>query len=155
MNIGQLFAGAGIIVLIFIILLAIGWMRIFKKAGRPQLMAVFPVLNIIEYSKIAGKPGWWGIIICVLPLIPYGENAIAIYLSGAVSLSMLIILTHGLSKNFGKGAEYTAGLVLLPGLFHCVLGFNDAEYQGAEGSIARKIYEEKQERENSEPADDA
>ena len=55
----------------------------------------------------------------------------------------------------GVPAPAGAGLVLLPGLFHCVLGFSDAEYQGAEGSIARKIYEEKQERENSEPADDA
>ncbi len=155
MNIGQLIAGTGLILLAFIIVLIIGMMRIFKKAGRPQLSAVFPVLNLIEYSNIAGKPGWWGIAICALPMIPFGENMIANILAGGISLTMLIILTHELSKNFGKGADFTAGLVLLPGVFHCVLGFGNAEYRGPEGSTKRAIYEEKKGQKDSNPNQDS
>lgn len=154
MNIGKLFAGAGIIVLLTLIILVIGLMRVFKKANRPQLSAIFPILNIIEYSQIAGKPGWWGIVMCALPLIPFGDNMIGTYLAYAISLAMHIALSHGLATSFGKGPEFTAGLTLLPGVFHCILGFGDAEYRGPEGSVARSIYEEKSVHEESETKED-
>ena len=129
MNIGQLFAGAGIIVLIFIIILAIGWMRIFKKSGRPQLMAVFPVLNIIEYSKIAGKPGWWGLLWSGLIILSFVfSHPIVQIVVGIGDLFLWVIITLGLAKNFGKGGGFTVGLLLLPGIFHCILGFGSAQY---------------------------
>jgi maltodextrin utilization protein YvdJ len=30
--------------------------------------------------------------------------------------------------NFGKGGGFTVGLLLLPGIFHCILGFGSAQY---------------------------
>jgi hypothetical protein len=64
--------------------------------------------------KIAGRPGWWVILL----LIPY------------LNLIFWIILMVDLAKSFGKGIGFAVGMILLSFIFIPILGFGDAEYQG-------------------------
>lgn len=65
--------------------------------------------------QVAGKPGWW-VILMFIPI---------------VNLIIAILAAAGLSANFGKGAGFTVGLILLPIIFYPMLGFGGAAYQPA------------------------
>jgi hypothetical protein len=107
--------------LIFIIYLALivaivaGVWRVFTKAGKPGWAAIVPIYNIIVLLQIAGKPIWW-IILLFIPL---------------VNLIVAIMVGIEVAKNFGKGAGFGVGLALLGFIFYPILGFGDAQYQGA------------------------
>ena len=109
-----------LVLFIFALVCIVAFMRIFKKAGRSQLLAIIPIVNICVLAKAAGKPSWWGLVVCFAPLIP---------VAGAIiSLGVWVLIMHGLSLRFGKDGAFTAGLVLVPGVFHCILAFVSAEY---------------------------
>ena len=105
--------GWGIISLLLVVAI---WM-VFRKAGRPGWWAIIPIANTFVMCKIAGKPGWWFLLF----LIP------------VVNIVIAILVLHGLSTNFGKGAGFTVGLVLLPFIFMPILGFGSARYIGLYG----------------------
>jgi hypothetical protein len=89
--------------------------RIFSKAGRPGWSALVPIYNYVQLAGIAGKPGWWAVLMFV-PVV----NAV-----------VGIILLIELSKAFGKGGGFAAGLILLSPIFVPILAFGGAQYQGA------------------------
>lgn len=99
------------ILLIGIVSVAAYW-KMYAKAGYPGWAALVPIYNIYIMVKIAGKPGWW----MVLMFIPI------------VSIIILIIINIGIAQNFGKGIGYGLGLTLLPLIFVPVLGFGSAQY---------------------------
>ncbi|MBL7961637.1 signal peptidase I [bacterium] len=105
----------GIIALIYlaivVLMIASLWI-IFTKAGKPGWACLIPIYNIIVLLEIVGKPWWW----LLLMLIPI------------VNIIVLIIVVHGLSVCFGKGAGFTAGLILLGFVFYPMLAFGDATY---------------------------
>ncbi len=114
-------AGAGAAGMILILQLAIGilmlaavW-RVFSKAGQPGWAALVPIYNLFVMLKVAGKPGWW----LVLMLIPL------------VNIIILILTTVGVANSFGKGGGYAAGMIFLPFIFYPMLAFGDAQYQGS------------------------
>lgn len=114
----------GIVVIIFyvailVLMIASGW-KIYEKAGQPGWAAIVPIYNIVVLCKIIGKPTWW-VVLCFIPLVNY---------------VVLIMMIHGLSKSFGKGAGYTVGLVLLGIVFYPMLAFGDAQYIGEGGASA-------------------
>ena len=85
-----------------------------EKAGEPGWAAIIPIYNYLMVIKIAGKP-WWFILLFLIPI---------------VNLVIYIIILHGLSKNFGKGGWFTAGLFFFRFIFLCILGFGKSEYSG-------------------------
>ena len=99
---------------ILVFLIASMW-KIFTKAGQPGWACIVPIYNFIILLKIAGKPWWW-IFLMLIPI---------------VSLIILIMVYHGLSTNFGKGAGFTVGLILLGIIFIPILAWGDATYKGA------------------------
>ncbi|MBL4594536.1 MAG: hypothetical protein JKX68_12080 [Flavobacteriales bacterium] len=109
-----------IILIIYLAILALmiasGW-KIYVKAGHPGWAALVPIYNLIVLCKIIGKPTWW-VVLCFIPLVNY---------------VILIMMIHGLSKSFGKGAGYTVGLVFLGFIFYPMLAFGDAQYIGNGG----------------------
>jgi len=114
----------GIVVIIFylailVLMIASGW-KIYEKAGQPGWAAIVPIYNLIVLCKIIGKPTWW-VVLCFIPIVNY---------------VILIMMIHGLSKSFGKGAGYTVGLVLLGIVFYPMLAFGDAQYIGADGAAS-------------------
>jgi ABC-type sulfate transport system permease subunit len=95
-----------------VLMIASMW-KIFTKAGEPGWAAIIPIYNAIVLLKIAGKPVWW-IILLIIPL---------------VGLVIGIMVAIALAQNFGKGAGFGVGLVLLPFIFGPMLGFGSAEYR--------------------------
>lgn len=96
-----------------VVMIAAQWV-LFSKAGKPGWYSIIPILNIVAFVDIAGKPWYWIIGL----FIPF------------VSLIVGVLLLHGLSTNFGKGAGYTIGLLFLSPVFLLLLAFGDAEYVG-------------------------
>jgi hypothetical protein len=91
-----------------------------------RMGSIIPILNIYFICKIAGRPGWW----VILMLIPF------------INFIIWIILCIDLAKSFGKGAGFGIGLILLSFIFFPILGFGSAQYQGpaaGEGAAASRL----------------
>lgn len=98
-------------VAIIVLMIASMW-KIYAKAGQPGWASIVPIYNIIVLLKIVNKPVWW-IVLMLLPI---------------VNIVVMIIVINALAKSFGKGAGYTAGLILLGIIFYPMLAFGDATY---------------------------
>jgi Family of unknown function (DUF5684) len=98
-----------------ILLIVASMWKVFSKAGQPGWVAIIPIYNIYVMCKVAGRPGWW----LLLMLIPF------------VNLIVAIILNVDIAKRFGKGIGFAIGMILLPFIFWPILGFGSAQYQGA------------------------
>lgn len=89
---------------------------VFTKAGHPGWAALIPFYNVYIMLKIAGKPGWW-LLLMLIPL---------------VNLVVSALMLLGLAENFGKGAGFALGLLLIPIVFLPILAFDDSKYLGPE-----------------------
>ena len=105
----------GLVYLALIVLLIVGMWRVFEKASQPGWAAIVPIYNSYILCKIAGKPGWW----VLLMLIPI------------VNFVILLLISLEVSRNFGKTQGFAIGLWLLPIVFYPILGFSDARYMAA------------------------
>jgi len=112
----------GLIQLGLVILAIAGLWKTFDKAGEPGWGAIIPFYNAYLLCKIAGRPGWW----LLLLLIPF------------VNLIILIIVSIDIAKNFGQGVGFGIGLALLGFIFYPILGFGDAVYQPVTGPAAQR-----------------
>jgi uncharacterized membrane protein YhaH (DUF805 family) len=104
---------------IVIPMIAAMW-KVFTKAGHPGWACLIPIYNLYIMCKIAGRPGWW-VILMFIPL---------------VNLIIIIILVIDIAKSFGKGVGFGIGLLLLPFIFYPILGFGSAQYQGRPAAAA-------------------
>jgi hypothetical protein len=108
--------GAGLIILYLVLAvfyIVVMW-KIFVKAGKPGWGCIIPIYNIILQMEIAGRPGWW----VLLMFIP-GVNVI---------INIIVLLD--IAKAFGKGTGFGIGLILLGFIFLPILAFGDAKYIG-------------------------
>ena len=101
--------------LVLIVAIIAGVWKTFVKAGKPGWAAIIPIYNVIVLLQIADKPLWW-IILFLIPL---------------VNLVMAILVGIAVAQKFGKGTGFGVGLALLGFIFYPILGFGDAQYQGA------------------------
>jgi hypothetical protein len=121
---GTLAAMTGIILigsLVAYIISSITLWPVFKKAGEDGWKAFVPIYNLVVWLKIVGRPTWW-IAFVLLGFIPF-VGAIA-------TLVVSIIISHDLSKSFGRGVGMTVLLVLLTPVGLGILGWGSAEYKG-------------------------
>ncbi|MHB8859155.1 MAG: DUF5684 domain-containing protein [Thermoleophilia bacterium] len=86
---------------------------VFTKAGYPGWGAIIPIYNTYLMIKIAGKPGWW----LVLMFVPI------------VNIVIEIMVALGIARNFGKSTGFGIGLILLSFIFYPILAFGSATYQ--------------------------
>ena len=91
--------------------------HVFTKAGKPGWACLIPVYDYLVGLKIIGKPWWW-IILLFIPFVNF------IFLIWGLNL---------LAKSFGKGVDFTIGLILLTWIFFPILGFGKSEYKGPAG----------------------
>ena len=94
-----------------------GW-KIFVKAGQPGWACIIPIYNVYIMLKVAGKPGWW-IILLIIPL---------------VNIIVGIMATVAFARSFGKSTGFGIGLLLLGIIFYPILAFGSAQYVGPGGS---------------------
>ena len=98
---------------VLVFMLASMW-KVYTKAGQPGWGCLIPIYNAYLMMLIAGKPGWWGILL----FIPIANRVVSI-------LAFL-----GVAERFGKGAGFGIGLWLLGIVFFPILGFGSAQYGG-------------------------
>jgi len=108
------------------ILLAVGTWYMFEKAGKPGWAMLVPIYNIIVWCEIAKKPGWW-VLLLLIPI---------------VNIIILIMILNGISKNFGKDAGFTVGLVFLRQIFFAILGYGDAVYLASEPKMNDQVIDD-------------
>jgi hypothetical protein len=110
-------AVGGLVGLVIGVVIIIAMWKVFTKAGQPGWAAIIPIYNFYILCKVAGRPGWW----LLLMLIPF------------VNFIIFIILSIDIAKNFGKGVGFGLGLAILGFIFWPILGFGSAQYQGGAG----------------------
>jgi Family of unknown function (DUF5684) len=92
-----------------------GLWKVFTKAGQPGWGAIVPIYNMYILTQIAGKPGWW----VVLMLIPL------------VNIVIALLIAIDVAKAFGQSAAFGVILLfLLSGIGYLVLGFGNYRYLG-------------------------
>lgn len=101
--------------LLILVAIIAGFWKVFVKAGKPGWAAIVPIYNLVVLLEIAGKPLWW-IILFFIPL---------------VNIVMAVIVGIAVAKAFGKSDGFGIGLGLLGFIFYPILGFGNAQYQGA------------------------
>jgi hypothetical protein len=114
--------GTGMLIvwLAIMVFMIVSWWIVFKKAGQPGWAILIPIYNFLIILRVASKPWWW-VFAILLPIIP---------LVGALLLLVaMIFIFHGISKNFGQGAGFTVGLVLLSVVFVPILAFGDYQWK--------------------------
>ena len=117
--------GTGMLIVWFAIMIfmIVSWWIVFKKAGQPGWAILIPIYNFLIILRVASKPWWWvfAILLAIIPVV------------GAILLLVaMIFIFHGVSKNFGQGAGFTVGLVLLSVVFVPILAFGDYQWKPVE-----------------------
>lgn len=125
----------GVISLIGYLVTALGFSKIFKKAGEKGWKAFIPIFNVYTRFKIAWnvKSFWiWFLAMAVAYCAPYlGQNAVISVLTlaaGIVGIAFTIKLYVNFAKAFGKGVGTALLLYFFPFIMSLVLGFGKAEY---------------------------
>ena len=103
-----------IVWLVVVVLMIAAMWKVFTKAGQPGWACLIPIYNFYILCKIAGRPGWW-LLLMLIPL---------------VNFIIMIIISIDIAKNFGKGVGFGLGLAFLGFIFWPILGFGSAQYQG-------------------------
>ena len=97
-----------------VLLIAAFW-KVFTKAGQPGWAAIIPIYNVIVWLRIAGRSGWW-IILLLIPIVGF---------------VIAIVVSIDFARKFGKGAGFAMGLVFLGFIFYPILAWGSAQYSGA------------------------
>jgi hypothetical protein len=107
-----------IVMLAVLVVFIIGLWKVFTKAGQPGWAVLIPIYNAYVLTQIAGRPGWW----VVMLLIPF------------VNIVFGLLLAIDIAKAFGQSAAWGVVLLfLLGGIGYLVLGFGSYSYQGVSG----------------------
>lgn len=105
-----------VIGIIFYVLLAIAWWKVFTKAGYPGVLALIPIVNAIFLLRIAGMSGWW----------------VLLYLVPIANVILAIVVAVKVGDRFGKGGVFSFFLLfLIPFIGYFILGFGDSRYRKA------------------------
>lgn len=149
---GGLLATFGIAIVligvVWYVLQAIAYWKIFTKAGKPGWHSLIPVLNTWDEVDLAWNRtmAWVFLALTIVTSVlsksmpdPNAENTGMSFLgiiSAVCGIALLIIALineYKLAKAFGKGIGFFIGLLLLNPIFKLILGFGSAQYQGRQG----------------------
>ena len=133
-----------IIGLVIAIIKLIARWRLFKKAGEKGWKSIIPIWNTYVIFRIADRSFWrwcipmligWALLIGAFAGMKeaVGISLVCLLVSIGFSIWAIvegILMTHGVSKNFGHGAGYTLGLLFLPVIFLPILAFGSSQYIG-------------------------
>lgn len=124
-----------VIAFIGYLLTAIGFAKIFKKAGEKGWKAFIPFLNDYTRFKIAWntKAFWiWIITMAITNIAPaFGDGLIVslvTFVAGIIFIVCVCKMYFNFAKAFGKGAGTAVLLFFFPFIMSLVLGFGKAEY---------------------------
>ena len=128
-------------IIIFCLLVIIGWYKIFEKANEKGWKALIPIYNIYLLYKIFWKTKYFKLLliisfICIFPTYFIYSQELFELLIFIATLNLLyhqIILSIRISRSFEKNIFWSLGIIFLPYLFIIILGFNKSKYIKFEG----------------------
>lgn len=98
---------------LFLVLLhVVATWKVYAAAGEHGWAAGVPIYTTIVLLRIAGKPIWWLLLLCI-PI---------------VNILPLLLVSIGLARNFGRGVGFGLGLLLLPVIFYPILAFGHSKH---------------------------
>lgn len=104
-----------IVTLVITLIAIVGWWKLFSKAGYPGFLALIPLVNVVVYIMVGGRPWWW----IILMLIPF------------INIIILFLVHLSVAERYGQGVLYAFGLFFLMPVFAIILGFGPFEYREA------------------------
>ena len=128
-------AAVAICSLIRYLLTAIGYSKMYRKAGVTPWKAFIPVYNTYNNYKISwnGKFFFLSAALYIMMSLLGGAEALALQLAAAAASIALIVVAVKqnvkMAKHFGKGAGTGIALIFFPGITSLILGLGKAEYQ--------------------------
>ena len=100
-------------IVVYIFYVIVLW-SIFHRAGKPGILALIPIVNVIYYIKVSGHTGWWVLLIWV-PILGW---------------ILSIVFALDLARRFGHGGAFGFFLVwLLAPIGLLILAFSSNKYQ--------------------------
>lgn len=123
---------------------AIGYCKMFSKAGDRGWKAFIPFVRDYTRFKISWNPKlYWlylaAVILAGVPGLFDGLVWTIIVYAASIALIVLhIVLCIKLAKSFGKGAGTGILLLFFTFIVSLVLGFGKSEYVGKGGAVAEK-----------------
>jgi hypothetical protein len=104
---------APIISLAITVVVIVGLVKVFTKAGEPGWAAIVPIYNLVVLTRIAGLPILW-VILCLVPL---------------VNLFAGWKIADGVAKHFGQSTAMSVACFF--GIGYVIIGLGGAQYQQA------------------------
>ncbi|MBO5364981.1 MAG: hypothetical protein J6A56_05910 [Clostridia bacterium] len=132
---GAMMAVYAIVILVLWVLQVVAYWKIFEKAGEQGWKSIIPVYSDYILYRIAWdtKPFWVLLGLAALNLllswIPVA-GVVFSFITGILAVIIEILLYVKLSRAFGHGSGFAAGLVFLSTIFVLILGFDSSEYLG-------------------------
>ena len=121
--------------IVFVLTIIANW-KVFKKAGEKGWKSLIPVYNLYVQMKFSWKTAMFWLLLAlsvVMGILGQFDNVICSLLNLAAAIATLVISIKQcvyLSKAFGHGGGFAAGLFFLPFIFTMILGFGKSQYVG-------------------------
>ena len=136
LGVTAIFLAFAVVALIRYLIIAIGYSKMYRKAGVAPWKAFIPVYHTYNNYKISwnGKMFFLSAALYILLSVLGGAEALAVQLAAAAAGIALIVVTVKqnvkMAKLFGKGAGTGIALMFFPGITSLILGLGKAEFQG-------------------------
>ena len=95
-----------------------GFVASFQKAGQPGWALFIPVYGQVVMARVAGFSVLHAELLALLMFVP------------VANLLVYVLVLARFAQAFGKSPLYAAGLIFLPPVFACMLGFDSSRYIG-------------------------
>ena len=121
--------------LIRYLMTAIGYSKMYRKAGEAGWKAFIPVFNTYNNYKIAWNGKFFFLYAALYILFGAIANGTGIAMQLAAAAAGIALLVVDVKRNvkmakrFGKGAGTGIALIFFPGITALILGLGKAEYQ--------------------------
>ncbi len=115
---------------------AIGYFKMFKKAGQRGWFAFIPLLRDFAMFKMAWTVKAFiinTVLLSVLQICGESESILIGFVAAIAGIALIVVqvkLLLRVAKSFGKGTGWAALLFLVPFVATLILGFGSAEYLG-------------------------
>lgn len=115
---------------------AIGYFKMFKKAGQRGWFAFIPLLRDFALFKMSWTLKAFivnTVLFAVFQLCSESESILVGFVAAIAGIALIVVqvkLLLRVAKSFGKGGGWAALLFFLPVIATLILGFGSAEYLG-------------------------
>ena len=129
------FAAIAATALIRYLMAAIGYAKMYRKAGEAGWKAFIPVFNTYNNYKIAWNGKFFFLYIALYVLFGAIANGTGIAMqlaAAAAGIALLVVDVKRnvkMAKHFGNGFGTGIALILFPGITAMILGLGKADYQ--------------------------